>query len=485
MIKNKLVRNLVIGVVAIAALLGVYFWVSTLEAKPEEGEPSPTPAATIELFSAKSDEVDHIIIDNPDMKYTLKREIETVETTDADGNTTTEEKSVWKILEYPNVEFSKVKLENAVYDLITINATREITDDMSRLGEFGLADSQKFLTIVKNDGTEKSFVLGDKAVGSSYYFMEKDGDQVYTIASYKAEAMMTPLDDYRDKALASVDMQQLTQLSVSENGTMVMNIRAKTEEEGTGTSMSSLMMDYPYLLSVDAEELTKITDEFTSIEVGEFVEDDPSDLAQYGLDVPACSLSLTAGETQLTIHFGAAKDQDTVYARMDGKNFVFTQPASKKAVLTGIDPFDYVEKFSHIINIDTVSSIVVEGDGQRYEMGISRTTQKNDEGEDETVATYTINGKKAEEDAFKGAYQQVIGIMVTGYASQPFGSEALYTVTFHMNDGSQNVTTYRPYDERSFGVDRGDGTQFTVLKKEVTSVMEKLAAFEADPTQRP
>ena len=98
---------------------------------------------------------------------------------------------------------------------------------------------------------------------------------------------------------------------------------------------------------------------------------------------------------------------------------------------------------------------------------------------------YFVDGKEANDSAFKKAYQQIIGLMANGFTENKVQAEPDYIITFVYKDGTTLVAKYIPYDERNYALEKNGSMEYTVLKKNLQSMMQAVESFAGDPMKKP
>ncbi len=490
--KNKTVRNIVIGAVALVVLAGIYFLVTKWEPQQEvQEEPQATPQK-IQLFQAAAANVTQVEVDNMQgahLRY-YKR-IEDKTSTDADGNETVEQDDVWYIEGYEGANLTSTKIENSVSDFANMAAELEITSDMSKKAEYGLDQPSAKAVMTLQDGTIYTVLLGSQVpTSNNYYAMVEGTDTIYTISQYKAALMTNEPLSFKDTMIGSIAVDDFQNFSLTENGEKKMDVRRLQDSDNLlNANMTDYVMTYPYYEAVRAEEFQEILEGIASVSATEYVAYAPGDLAAYGLEQPRYMVSLADSQNSYQIKIGAnvpKEEEDTlqyVYAMEEGDSCVFTMSSSIVDSLKKVDAFSLMEKFLHLVNVSNVQQVVVEGEGKTYTLDVEHYMDQNDLGEDFEEQRYKINGKDANQDRSKKVYQGIIGLRASTNATKTIG-EVRYTITFHMLDGTQSVIQYADYDERNYAaIKDGTPTGFAVLKQGVTDMMNLLSDLDSDPTR--
>lgn len=460
-INKKMIRNAVIGVVVLTLLGGAYWFALKWQPKGEENKNETSRAIT--LLSLDDDEVSEVYVKNENAEYTLVR----VE----DG-----ENEAWSVAEYPQIEVSSSKVKSTVLGLLSLSADAEITDDMSRLSEFGLDGEGKFFIVRLKDGAEKTFILGDKlVVDSKYYIMEKGGEKIYTVSEYAADGILKVPNDFRETNLGQIDTENILEMTISRGGKELVDfyIIGSDEKKDKNTfSTSNVRMRYPYTEMVSSDRFNEFIENIpTTVEVTSFVSDDTADMHKFGLDT-GCKLVIKDKAATHTLILGDEAENGGVYATYNDCRFIFTMETELPAAVGEIKPFDFIDKFAHIYSIDTVSEVKVANNKGTHNMTVKVTGDGNDK-----KYTCAVDGKNADEDAFKTMYQGIIGLTVTGMPDSDKNGAEICKITFVMTDGSKYTAVYNEYDERNAVVTRVDGKRYLILRKYVDEMCEQLEAF--------
>lgn len=464
-VNKKLIRNTVIAAVALCALAAGYWF--AVKWQPSGGNDAAD-AETFPLMSVKTEDAAKIEFKNENGAFSLVR-------------TGEGDKAKWSIPEREGVEFSQSMIESTVSAICSLNADKEIADSAENSAEYGFSSPKAEVSVTTKDGTEKTLVLGDKmVVDTSYYIMEKGGGKIYAVSEYNADALLKQPNDFREKTLATIDAQSLKRFAISRGGQKVVEIvNSDGADDKSSATMSSLRMTYPYSESVNTEKFSKITEVFTSVSVTDFVSDNPADAEKYGIN-SGVKVEIEDGTAAHTLTFGGADENGNVYTMYNDKGFIFTTSPKMLDAVSGVKPFDLMERFAHIYNIDNVESITVKANGKTHTLSMSRSGSGDD-----VKTTYKMDGKDSEENAFKGMYQAIIGLTVTDEVSGAESGEKFCEITFKMTDGKSNAAVYYTHDERNLRVTRPDGKSFLILKKYVSGMLETLEKFAENPKQRP
>ncbi len=458
-LKDRLIRNIILGVVGLGLLGGAYYLVLKMPEQTDEQTPTATasPVSGSEaVIEIETEELEKLYIKNDSDEYTLVR----------DGEN-------WCV-EGRNIEYSQSKIKNFLYNFTNFYVSKKIDGGTDE--EYGLSNPSAKAVLTKTDGTRYEILLGNEVVGDTGYFTKLDGI-IYTVSKTRAEYMKNTANSLRDTALMAIDMQTLKSFKLSDKNGVIASIRHAEESEAEKMSMmTTLVMTEPKYVAVNTDYLNKIIESIVTVNAKSFVCDDRSKFAEYGLDVPNLTFEIADENGSFVINYGKKDENGDVYANMGGTDSVFLQAPTMYDTLSKVDTLSLIEKFCHIINIDDITEVTIEGGGKKYTLSL--------EGEEDNMK-YFCDGKTANEDAFKDAYQAVIGLVSNGFAEKAVSGTPEYTVIFKYKDGSELKNEYISYDERNFVLDKNGVREYIILKKNITAMLDQLESFAADPGKQP
>lgn len=457
---RKKSKNILILIIVLGVLIGAYYYVNNMPS--EDDEPNEE---KIEISKFDKEKI---------VKMTLKKKDDTL--------TLTREGEEWKV-DYPHeIKLNNSAIDDIAYSFASLYAERVIDEDTKDLSNYGLEDPQAIAEAELDDGVKKKFYLGDKTpTGDTYYLMAEDDPKVYVVWMNHGEHFTYSLSDIRDKKLPEIDKMDFKYLKIDKKDGRPIEIRMnedQTEEQASfGLGLWQMTEPYNEPMGVDGDKFQKTLDSIPAFTIKDFIDDDPEDLAKYGLEEPEIEFTFKDSENSLQLHIGKEHDDKTVYCKTPDSNSVYTIEKSKLEFMD-LDPFTIVDKFAFIVNIDDVDKIVVEGGGKTYTLTITRTTEKSDkEGEeDEVIETYKLDGKEVEESPFKKAYQSLIGLLVDAENNkEPDGKPEVET-TFFLNKGKEREihVDYVPYDNDFYVVMRGGKAEFVISKQQVSKMLDTL-----------
>ncbi len=373
-------------------------------------------------------------------------------------------------------------IDNLLYDFSGLTAQRVIEEKPTDLRPYGLAPPRAAATGTWEDGTSRTLLLGDKAPsGASFYVQVKGDPKVYSVESYNAQHFLWTLKDIRSRTITpAINWDEVAYVKIVEASGTVIEVRSKLESESKSFQFGfgQYLMTRPYRTprGLDSQKQDTVVKGAQGVSIADFADEPPRGLSAYGLDRPRAEVVVKDKSKTLDLIFGSQKDTQTWFAVRGQPGVYLTDTSSLDFLKT--KPFDVIDKFTFIPNIEDVDRIDIASAGKTHTLVISRTVKKaaNAGEQDEVTAAYTADGKTVEEDSFKKFYQEVIGLQVEGEMARRVANTPEVTTTFWLNKGdSRRVKVeYAPYD-RDFDAIFVNGVgEFALTKGQLTRMLGKL-----------
>lgn len=451
--RKKLVRNIIIAVIALGLLAAGYYFATVWEPATSNGKiETPETEDVISLFVPKSEQVRSVQIKNQNQSYTLAK--------NDDGEIS--------IPELSNIPFIQMELRTAMSTLTSVTALDKITNDVFRAADFGLKEPSGIFTITLKDGTAKTFLVGDLLPGNdNYYFMEKDGDAIYTYSSFKAKTLFASTNEYRSTSLFSL-APSLKKVTVLKGNEVILSVRAKLENETPQNIISTgWIMDTPCPGEGAADDrINTFFENYSVVEIKEFVDDSPVNLSKYGLGNSAYTIAFDDGNNYL-LKLGN-RTENGVYMQYGTDPFVYLGDVSYIDAIENTEPIHYVSKFVHVVALDNIKSIKAVKDGKPFVL------ENNNKSGEDIAEYYKINGKSTTTSDFKKTYQLIVGILYVDQVNINVTTSPFMTITYNFKDGKSDTMKYYDYNERFYIAERSNGQRFTVLKTTLSDLFETL-----------
>ena len=431
-------------VVVLAVFVGGYFLLMNWNPDSEtEQKPETETEKTEYLIDTEADSVDYIEFNTGEIRYILRNG----EKPSIEG--------------YSSHIIDSSKLSSAIYDCCSVAISHKVKAQSEALSDFGLGEGAKSVLISLKDKTQYKLLIGNSAnFEGEYYAMLEGSDFVCTISSYEVENLLVNPEEFRSKDICALDSASIRELTIEKNGkkevSVIYDENFVPEHEYQSVSY---LVTYPYnKVTASLDKLDTVFEKITSLTAESIVEENPSNLAQYGLDKPFV-LKVKDNEGKTTaVKMGNYGDNGNVYLMRDSLPVVYLANCPFYEVVKESKADDYVERFINLFNIKQVESMEFSADGKTDKLEIIK--------KEEDKYSYKINGKLISEDKFKDIYQAIIGVTATDFVNSAPGGEEKCTVKFNFIDGKSKSITYYLYDER-YCIVKGDNniTCLTLTKK--------------------
>ena len=419
----------------LAAILAAAFVIAAIVAYiiirnlPEEQFERPEPAERFVHLNVRSSSLSYMDLSRgADDRLTLERVERVIE-----GETVSE----WSVVR-PELSFTPrpQSINDIAFTMSNLYSETIIEESPGDLAPYGLDDPIAKVEIRTKDGESVSITIGAKSPTGVSYYMLKEGDEtVYTIRKYTVDRVFTDVDSFRERTIPVPDAQAMTYLRIDGERTIEI-VPVEIFDQLTLAMGGGIKIVRPFRTQrlVDSQRFQETMDlipgAFTIID---FVDDDPQDLAIYGLADPRYDFELRDAESSLNLLFGDEADEDHAYVKLADSPGVFTIRIEALSFLP-VDAFTLVDKFMLIVNIDYVDSFTISDNDGTHVGVIDRTNYDEEEMEGEV---YLLDGVEIEEDPFKKFYQDVIGLLADSENPNPgrLGSiEPDITIEYVLND---------------------------------------------------
>lgn len=495
--KKRNAVTLVSLLLALAALIGVYYWYSNYK----EAQDSKTEDAsqTIALATVDTTQVSslHVIMKDADLTL-VKQEDSWISQNDPDR---------------PINQNYVNSMLNAIGD---IKADRIIMEKPENLADYGLAAPAASIEATVADGSKVTVKIGNEAGASEgYYGMVNDDGIVYMLPTEMGTAFQ-----YSDAQMTAVAVgpeiaaENIRHILVDNRDAEDYELQYKdgSQPDNTGNNLYSWEILRPYGegYTADSSKVSEVQANYTTFDFSECVDYKGTDLSKYGLDNPAAIIDIgylvtrtealatpepdpNTGENvsektyydpyEYKLYVGN-KDESGghYYVMVDGSSSVYTMSATNIDKMLTMDVFGMLNPYVMIPNIANVDQITATVQGTEYKMNIDYTTTKKDDGTEETIGTYYYNGTKVEEEAFKSLYQKLVSATYDAENKEDVNTAGVVpylTMTYHVfGDQSGTLTaSFLPYNDSFYLVQKDADHSFLVDKRKVDAIAAAVSTF--------
>lgn len=142
------------------------------------------------------------------------------------------------------------------------------------------------VTLSDKDGKEYKFEVGGKAAMSTDTYVRVVGQKTIQIATrdLQNDVLKKEFKDYRDKKLTNLAANDAVKMEIATAGKTYVLTRGPDQ---------AWVFDVPVKAFAVKEEVLNLTRKVGSLSAQEFIDDAPASLAEYGLDQPYMTVSIT------------------------------------------------------------------------------------------------------------------------------------------------------------------------------------------------
>lgn len=278
-----------IGLLAVCLAFGLYY---LLVDTPREEKKAEEKERSEKILLFESNDAYEIVIATKDQTIVLKRN----------------EKENWDITEPLHVQADNDTTQGLLADLEDARFSRVVEENPPDLAVFGLNEPSLKVTLKLKEQGEKLILFGDDApVGSSLYI--KRGDQSKVLLSSVSRSQWDKsLYDLRDKTILDFNPGDISKIEIQRGKKILQLIRDGEKWE---------LQSGSFVRKGDSLEIENLLNTIRQAKVMAFVEENPKDLKEYGLNNPSFILTLTtnAGEPAQSLLIGFLKEKKHYLAK--------------------------------------------------------------------------------------------------------------------------------------------------------------------------
>ncbi len=191
---------------------------------------------------------------------------------------------------------------------------RVVSSNPAEYGDFGLKPARTIL-ILKHDQGQDSIYVGDNSPTGSYVFARQSGsaDVFLTTTSLESNTSKS-FFDFRDKNALTFDRSAVREVAIQ-----TAKAQLSVSKEGSQWQISK-----PILWRADETKVSDLLGKVSGARASSFVDENPVNLAGYGLDKPLYTITVLLGDNlaKKSLFIGNADGAD-YYAKDDSRKPVF------------------------------------------------------------------------------------------------------------------------------------------------------------------
>jgi Domain of unknown function (DUF4340) len=229
----------------------------------------------------------------------------------------------WKLVEPSAIDAEPSEAIGIATALSTIDVVRVVDENATNLEQFGLANPAIVVEYKVEGGGAGTLKLGNKnPTQSEIYALKNDDKRVFLVSSFHETSFNRTPFDLRDKKILKFDRDKADSLLLAKGQSSLELARSGTEWK----------VVKPLASRSDYSAIEGFVSRLSSANMSKLVEENPSDLAKYGLDKPAMTVTIGAGSAKTVLEIGKTENGET-YARDAARPIVFTVDATLQADL--------------------------------------------------------------------------------------------------------------------------------------------------------
>lgn len=384
-------RTTIILVVVLGLMLLAWLGSTLL---PGAAAPSDTTSATTVLtniFKAEAADISSMVVSNESATFSLLPK----------AGTDTSGKAVinWVVQDMADYPFAAATVNELASVGLKIDAGQEIAAGVTDLGLYGLAAPKTKLTVILKNGEKHTISFGNEIASGSYnYAVLDDSGTIYTVASSTVDKVKYDYLDLLDKSLVvGIEEKNLNSFAFErskDNLKLVSScVYAETVSDEATTTYFNFSVLEPIKKIGNTDNLTVLAKEALALEVSSFIELNPTDLVQYGLDKPLYTFTLGTGSKSVVLKIGKKADDSSYYMLSDAVPAVFSASSSAFSLLD-MKFTEMVERFVALEGIWQVDQVKVDLPEYDVSFTTNLSISKNQNANDEGVA-FTLDGENA------------------------------------------------------------------------------------------
>ncbi len=267
--------------------------------------PAGGPEAKDKVFSVEADKIQELRVTSGGETTVLRK---------ADG--------AWTMVEPVKAEVDQTAVSSLTSNLATLEVNRVIDENVSDLAQYGLAEPSVRVTFTaENSSGEIAF--GEKTATQGDLYAVKPGEKkVFLVPAFAETTFNKKPFDLRDKSALKFERDKVDRVAIEQGATRVELVK----------NGSDWRVQQPVQARADFSAVESLLSRLSSLSMTKLVEPDAKDLAQFGLDKPAITVSVGAGSSRALLAVGQ-EGEGGVFARDLSRPVVFTVDATLVADL--------------------------------------------------------------------------------------------------------------------------------------------------------
>lgn len=410
--KRTLIAVIILVVLCVGSLTAFFI---VKNKRDKQAEEDAATAADYVLFSFDSDAVNKIRFQLEDGDYTA---------------VLSDDK--WQLSDTDEFALNNSFIQSVCTYMCALTAEKDYGEaDDSKKAMYGL-DTPTIITA--SDGTsDYTLYIGDiSPTGDTYYVMTGEKNKIYAIDSLSGDVLKAKRLMLKNRYLLPYSSGEIANIQLLKNGNTVYDL-SYNPENGSW----SLPEEYANLI-IDNTSPSSMVAVMTRLEAQEFLDENLEDYSKYGFDSPEAELIVTGTDgsvRKLLFSYNGSSSSDDIYVLFEESGQVATFYAPDA------DFIDYTPDYFLAKYVCNISLYNIEGFDLTYNgVNNSFNTDMNNNFIECDGKSISDIGSEAI-TAFTNFYNSIVYIEfeTIDVTASPEKSDPLFSVNFHLNDGTDTL----------------------------------------------
>ena len=182
-------------------------------------------------------------------------------------------------------------------------------DEPENLGAYGLDKPSAEIDIFQ-DGKPIRVLFGNKKDSGDYFIKLGSDNSVYSVSEFVLRQIPEGVNDIRVRRVVKLDAEKVRGVEINRGDNKISILKEGNKWKLGGDNSKK----------VDESKVGELIADIGSLEVEEFVDDNPKGLSSYGLDKPETELTVLESDKKRTVLFGKAEKDKVYFKFADGKS---------------------------------------------------------------------------------------------------------------------------------------------------------------------
>jgi len=266
----------------------------------------------------------------------------------------------WQVTAPINTKGDSPAISDFLSFLNNLTFTRVVEESPKNLSTFGLDTPNLKVILSMNDGKTKGIRVGENhPMGNKVYLARLNGERVLT-ADITRDRLDQKVYDLRDKTILDFKTPQINKIEL---------IRDKKTLTLKKNEHSWQLIEEETTTKGNESEITNLLNTIQTARIEQFVEEQPEQLASYGLNNSKLTVKLTTlkANEPLTLFIGE-KSEHGFYAKTLSKKNIFVINQSLFDALNNRQLVDFLNKSLVEFNDDDLSKVTLRMDDSRIDL---------------------------------------------------------------------------------------------------------------------